>query len=196
MWQATNSLKNLLIIFGLLALVGFFAYSVVQYRKSGIEQSGVVACVNEECFWSAHIHVNVPIQICGQKYILPKFKGPLSGLHAHGDENIIHWHDKIAFNAKERKFLEPTSFALNLIFKTPELQIADDSLLNKKDGDLCRGAPSAWKVFVNETETSDWRNYEWKDRDIVLFIFDERGAEEIKEELRQNPLEFPSVAEE
>ncbi len=195
MWKATNSLKNVLGIFGLLALVGFFAYSVVQYRKSGIEQSGVVACVNEECFWSAHIHVNVPIQICGEKYSLSKFKGPLADSHTHGDENIIHWHDKILFDAEKKQFLESSPFALNLIFKTHELPITDESLLGKKDGDLCRGSASTWKVFVNEVLHPDWRNYEWKDRDIIVFVFDARTAEEIEKELRQNPIKFPPVGE-
>ncbi len=188
-------IKNLLIILGILALVGFFAYSLIEYQRSGIAQDGVVTCAKEQCFWSAHIHVNVPIQICGEKYILSKYKGPNADSHTHGDGNIIHWHNKIPFDAEKKQFLESSPFALNLIFKTLELPITDESLLGKKDGEACRGAPGAWKVFVNGTETPDWRNYEWKDRDIVLFIFDERSAEEIEKELRQNPIEFPPVGE-
>ena len=187
--------KNLLIIIGLLALVGFLAYSLIEYQKSGIAQDGVVACANGQCFWSAHIHINIPIQICGEKYVLRKFKGSLADDHTHGDENIIHWHDKIAFDAEKRQFSEPTPFALNLIFKTLELPITEESLLNQKDGDMCHGLAATWKVFVNGVLRPDWRNYEWRDNDIALFVFDERTVEEVKKELRQNPIKFPPVGE-
>ncbi|OHB21534.1 MAG: hypothetical protein A2939_00420 [Parcubacteria group bacterium RIFCSPLOWO2_01_FULL_48_18] len=187
--------KKILTVTFLLAFVGFLAYSLVQYKKSGIAEQGVVTCANGQCFWSAHIHLDIPIQICGEKYALSKFKGPLADDHTHGDENIIHWHDKIAFDAEKKEFSEPSPFALNLIFKTLELPITEESLLGKKDGDTCGGVPATWKVFVNGSPTSDWRNYEWRDRDIVLFVFDERTAEEIKKELRQNPLTFPFVGE-
>lgn len=188
-------MKKLLIIIGSLALVGFLAYSLIEYKKSDIARDGVATCANGQCFWSAHIHIDIPIQICGQKYLLPKFKGSLADHHTHGDENIIHWHDKIAFDAEKKQFLEPTPFALNLIFKTLELPLTDESLLDKKDGDLCRGSASTWKVFVNGTFSSDWRSYEWKDRDIALFVFDERTIEEVEKELRQNPIKFPPVGE-
>ena len=203
MIQNKKLIKNLLIAFGLLVLVGFLAYSLIKYQRSGIAQDGVVTCANGQCFWSAHIHINIPIQICGEKYVLSKFKGALADDHTHGDENVIHWHDKIAFDAEKRQFSEPTPFALNLIFKTLELPIMEESLLNKKDGDRCRGLvdstsslqAATWKVFVNGVLHPDWRNYEWRDNDIVLFVFDERTVEEVEKELRQNPIKFPPVGE-
>ena len=185
----------MLIVLVSLALVGFLAYSLIEYQRSGIAQDGVVTCANGQCFWSAHIHINIPIQICGEKYVLSKFKGPLADDHTHGDENVIHWHDKIAFDAEKRQFSEPTPFVLNLIFKTLELPIMEESLLNKKDGDRCRGLAATWKVFVNGVLHPDWRNYEWRDNDIVLFVFDERTVEEVEKELRQNPIKFPPVGE-
>ncbi len=188
-------IKNLLFILGSLILFGFFTYSLVEYQRSNIAKDGVVTCVNGKCFWSAHIHVNIPIQICGEKYILSKFKGALNNSHTHGDENVIHWHNKIPFDAEKKQFLESSPFALNLIFKTHELPITEGSLLGKKDGDLCRGSVSTWKVLVNGVFRSDWRNYEWKDLDIVLFVFDARTVEEVEKELRQNTLKFPSLGE-
>lgn len=195
MVQNKKLIKNLLIALGLFVLVVFFVYSLIEYRRSGIAQDGVVTCANGHCFWSAHIHIDIPIQICGEKYVLPKFKGSLTDHHTHGDENIIHWHDKIAFDAEKKQFSEPTPFALNLIFKTHELPITEESLLNKKDGDRCRGFAATWKVFVNGVLRPDWRRYEWRDHDIVLFVFDERTVEEVGQELRQNPIKFPSVEE-
>lgn len=190
-----KSTKNFVLTLVSLAFIGFLAYSLIEYQRSGIAKDGIVTCANGQCFWSAHIHVDVPIQICGEKYALSKFKGSLANDHTHGDENLIHWHDKIAFDAKKKRFLEPSPFALDLIFKALELPITDDGLLNKKDGDLCRGSAAAWKVFVNGAPRPDWRNYEWKDRDIVLFVFDERTAEEVEKELHENPLKFPPVRE-
>ena len=188
-------IKTFLIIFISLSAIIFLAYSLLEYRRSGIAERGLITCANGQCFWSAHIHTYIPIQICGEKYFLPKFKGPLSGLHIHAGENVIHWHSKIAFDAEKKQFLESTIFALNLIFKTLELPITDKSLLGKKDGDVCRGSAATWKVFVNGTFSPDWRSYEWKDRDIVLFVFDARTVEEVEKELHQNPIRFPSIAE-
>lgn len=190
-----KSVKSVLIALVLLVVAGFLAYSLIQYKKSGIAKDGIVSCVNEQCFWSAHIHIDVPIQICGENYVLPKFKGPLTDDHTHGDENIIHWHDKIAFDADKKQFLEPAPFTLNLIFKALELPITDEGMLGKKDGDLCRGIASIWKVIVNGALNPNWRTYEWKDHDIVLFVFDARTAEEIEQELRQSPIEFPPLGE-
>ncbi len=197
--------KNLVAIMGLLAMVGFLAYSLMEYRRSGIAEEGVVVCANGKCFWSAHIHVYLPIQICGEKYILSKFKGPINDSHTHGDENIIHWHNKIPFDAEKKQFLESSTFALNLIFKNRELPITDplrhssseasESLLGKKDGDACRSSASTWKVFVNGALRSDWRSYEWRDRDIILFVFDARTVKEVEQELSQNLIKFPSLGE-
>ncbi len=187
--------KKLFIGIGALALAGFFTYSLIKYQESGIAQGGVVTCADGRCFWSAHIHTDIPIQICGEKYTFSKFKGPLADDHTHGDENIIHWHDKVAFDAERKQLSEPTPFALNLIFENLGLPISEESLLNKKDGDTCGGAAAKWKVFVNGVRHTDWRNYEWKDGDIILFVFDERMAEEVEKELRQNPIIFPPVGE-
>ena len=190
-----NKKLILLIVFVSLSLIGFLAYSLIEYKRSGIAQDGVVTCANGQCFWSAHIHIDIPIQMCGEKYVLSKFKGSLANHHTHGDENIIHWHDKIPFDAEKKQLSGPTPFALNLIFKTIELPITEEGLLNKKDGDGCRSLAATWKVFVNGVLRPDWRNYEWRDNDIALFVFDERTVEEVKKELRQNPIKFPPVGE-
>ncbi len=195
MYNLKNLLKNLLIIFCLLALVGFFAYSIIEYQRIGIAEEGIVTCENGKCFWSAHIHVYSPIQICGEKYVFSKFKGPLNNSHTHGDENVIHWHNKISFDPEKKQFLESSPFALNLIFKNHELPITDESLIGKKDGDICRGFAGTWKVFVNGALRSDWRNYEWQDRDIIIFVFDERTTEEVEQELHRKTIEFPSLGE-
>ncbi len=188
-------MKKLLISIGLIALIVFFSYSLVEYKRSGITEQGIVTCSNGQCFWSAHIHVDAPIQICGEKYSMPKFKGPLNSQHTHGDDNLIHWHDKRAFDAEKKQFLDPTPFTLELIFKTLDLPITDESLLSKKDGDMCGDSPAGWKIFVNGRSYLNWRSYEWKDRDIVHFIFDARSVQEVEEELGRNPMKFPNIGE-
>ncbi len=188
-------IKNILIVIVAVALIGFLAYSVVEYRRSGIAERGVVTCSEGQCFWSAHIHLDMPIEICGKKHLLPKFRGPLNDMHTHGDDNIIHWHDKIAFEPANKQFLESNPFELGLIFKTLELPLVDDMLLGKKDGDLCGGFASTWKVFINGTSNPNWRSYEWKDHDIAYFVFDARIIEELEKEFRQKPLIFSPIGE-
>lgn len=187
--------KKIFVLIGLAIFAAFLVYSVKEYLQSGIAEQGVVTCDNGQCFWSAHIHVFVPIQICGEDYLLTKFKGPLSDVHTHGEENVIHWHDKLRYDPKNKDFLEPSPFVLRTTLENQGIKLDADTLFDKKNGDLCNGKRSTWKVFLNGKHLSDWLNYEWRDRDIILFIFDARTAEEIEKELRQNPIEFPSLGE-
>ncbi len=188
-------MRKLFIIFGLVALIGFFAYSLLEYRKSGIAEAGVVTCANGQCFWSAHIHVAMPVQICGEKYSLEKFEGPLADIHTHGEENLIHWHSKLLYDPENKVFFEPSPFVLQATLKSQGIQLEGDKILGKMDGDLCDGKTSNWKVFINGAYLSVWRNYEWRDHDIILFVFDARSTEEVASELRQNPIKFPSMGE-
>ena len=188
-------MRKFFIIFGIVVLAAFLAYSLWQYQKSGIAEEGIVTCANEQCFWSAHIHVAVPIKICGKEYSLEKFKGPLADVHTHGEENVIHWHDKLPYDPENKVFLEPTPFALGTTLENQGILVDGDKIFGKTDGDLCGGEKSSWKVFSNGKHLSDWQGYEWKDRDILLFIFDARSWEETEKELQQNPIKFPSVGE-
>ncbi len=42
-----------------------------------------------------HIHSDIHLTICGQKFDFPRETGPLSGLHTHKEKNYLHFHDKI-----------------------------------------------------------------------------------------------------
>ncbi len=200
-------IKNTLIISCFIAVISFFIYSFIQYKKTDIEEKGLIVCANEntntnsdtnsseKCFWNAHIHTYIPIKICDTSYSLSKFKGPLNKIHAHGDENVIHFHNKIPFDKKTNKFLE-TPLKLKNIFKDLELPFSTNSLLGKKDGELCGNVIANWKFFVNGVSQSDWENYEWKDRDIIFFVFSSQSKENIEQEINNNPLKFPSFGTE
>ncbi len=185
---------RIFIIVGFLVLVGFLIYSVRQYRQSGIAEKGIITCEGEKCFWSAHVHVFLPIEICGHEYPLSKFQGPLAKHHTHGEENIIHWHDRLEFDPVTKQFLDPRPFLLSRTLETLQIPISETTLFDKKDGDFCPDEKSGtWKTFINGTFQADWRNYEWQDRDIVFFIFNARIIEEIEAELRQKPKVFPKL---
>jgi hypothetical protein len=188
-------MRKFFIIFGIVILVAFLAYSLWQYQKSGIAEDGVVTCANGQCFWSAHIHVAIPVQICGNEYSLEKFKGPLANIHTHGEENVIHWHDKLLYDPQNKVFLEPAPFALGTTLENQGISQTPDYMFGKKDGDMCDGKMSNWKVFSNGKHVSNWQDYEWSDHDIILFIFDARSAAEIEKELLKNPTKFPAIGE-
>jgi hypothetical protein len=187
---------RLLILSGLIALVVFAIYSLREYQKSGIAEKGVITCSGGRCFWSAHIHVLIPIEICGTKYALPKFQGPLSGFHTHGEENVIHWHERLEIDLETQQFLQPNFFALLRVFESLQISANSEVFFGKKDGDACPdGARGSWKVFINGTIQEDWRGYDWKDRDIIFFVFDARNPEEIESRLRIEPFVFPALGE-
>ncbi|MEK7175654.1 MAG: hypothetical protein AAB693_02545, partial [Patescibacteria group bacterium] len=163
-------------------------YSFIQFKKTDIEEKGLITCgkqnqdinqninsdtnSSEKCFISFHIHTYIPVTICDTAHSLAKFKGPLNKNHTHGDENVIHFHNKIPFDKKTNKFLE-TPLKLENIFKDLELSVSLDELIGGKiyspysvdDGSgMCGGVKANWQVFVNGKFNQDWRNYEWKDR--------------------------------
>lgn len=191
-----QSKKKILILTGLVIFAVFLVYSIKEYRQSGIAERGVITCAKGKCFWSAHIHVYVPVEICGKTYSLPKFEGSLSEFHTHGEENVIHWHEKLAYDPVTKNFLEPTPFLLRRTFEVLRFSFDEQSIFGKTDGDLCPdGSKGNWKVFVNGVLNQDWRNYEWKDHDIIFFVFDASKPEEIELRLRSQPFTFPALGE-
>ncbi len=156
---------------------------------------GIVTCPQEgSCFWTAHIHAFVPISICGEEYRLPIEVGRLDGPHTHEEKNTIHWHDKLPYDQTTQSITNTEPLTLGAFFSAIEVALSDRRIADKNNGDLCPdGKAGTVKVFVNGSPVSEFREFIWKDQDVIVIFFDSRSVEEIQAELKVNPIEFPKL---
>lgn len=182
----------------LLALVlgGFLLYSVVRFRQTGVQQTGLTTCVEGRCFLTAHIHALVRMEICGQAVTLPSFKGPLFGTHTHSEKNVLHWHDKLEVDPESREPRDLSPLTLSAGFQNLTIPLSETRLRDKENGNPCPdGAPGTLKMFVNGEPQENIPSYVWKDRDIIDLIFDAHTVEEAQQAVQGRPRTFPELGE-
>lgn len=177
-----------------LILMGI-GYSLYVTKTSGAAERGVIVCPEENnCVWTAHVHSYVPVEICGEDKRLPIEKGSLQGPHTHEEKNIIHWHDRLPYDKQNSKILDATPLTLEAFFDAINISFSPDKILDKNIEDACPdGTKGTLKMFVNGKESKQFTNYVWKDKDVILLVFDSRTPEEIEKGLAQNPITFPTL---
>lgn len=182
----------------LLALVAAgLGYSLSLTLKSGAQSRGVVTCISDtQCFWTAHIHAFIPIELCGERFALPIETGSLQGPHTHEERNIVHWHDRLPYDRTAKTLPETRPLTLGAFFDELEIPFGDRNIAGKTNGDRCNDTTATLKMFVNGTANTDYRNYVWKNKDVIFLAFDSRSAQTIEEELRVRPLTFPILGRE
>lgn len=180
-------LKQPLLILGLCLFVAFLAYSVLEYKKTVEPDRGFVTCAEGKCYWSAHVHAWIRIHECGKRTDLPKFTGPLSGPHAHAEENILHWHEKLPADPETKMPVDMSPLFLRTALETLGVRIADSCPDTRE---------TSVKYFVNGVPTEDGKNYRWHDHDIIDIIVDERNIEEARAYIQTLSKQFPTLGEE
>ncbi len=185
-----KTLSFLIIVF----VVAVLAYSLWVVFSSGAAEKGVVTCPSpDNCFWSAHFHVFMPIEVCGEKYRLPVEIGPLEGLHTHEEENIIHWHDRLPYDNKTKTILDTSSLRIGKFFDAVNLGFDSTTFGANKNGGLCNGKPGTLKMLVNGKNSGLFRDYVIHDKDVVLLVFDSGTVQEVEAFYAGNPIVFPAL---
>lgn len=190
----TRHLIKAAIFFLLVLGMGYVSYSLYITLQSGAVSAGVVTCVAEnDCYLTAHIHAYIPITICDKEFHLPIEVGPLTGPHTHEEKNIAHWHDRLPYDniLKQPKNTAPLSLdaffnAINVPFDLRRIGAA-------RNGDTCEGKSARVNMFVNGIHNTDYERYVWKDKDVIVIIFDSRTPETIEAELKAHPIVFPAL---
>jgi hypothetical protein len=187
-------MKRAIIAILVLAVIAFFTYSVLQYKKTGADTQGLITCAEGSCYWTAHIHSFVRIQLCGKEISLPKLTGGLSGIHTHTEENILHWHDKIPVDPQTRQLQDTSVLHIGHALQTLSIPFAKDQLMEEKNGDLCPDEKAGTlKFFVDGVPISPDPAYVWSDGQIIDILFDGRTNEEALQYVQTLPKTFPSL---
>src|SRR3989338_1027850 len=190
--------KKLAIILIIATVVGIVSYSLIVTLRSGALKSGVVTCLdNGQCFWTAHVHSYVVIKACGEEKILPTEVGSLSKVHTHEEQNVFHWHDRLPYDNDKKEILDTKPLTLGTSFDEIEITFDKGKVFDLTDGDSCtNGKAGSWKMFVNGQSSEKFREYIWQDKDVIVFVFDDRSSSEVGQELKSNPISFPTLGRE
>ena len=178
-----------------IALIGFFTYSILEYKKTGVSERGLITCAEGQCYWTAHIHTWVRINVCGKEISLSKLVGPLSGIHTHTEENILHWHDRLTVDPETRELLPTDILRIGFGLQSLSIPFTTDGILEEKNGDLCPdGKEGTLKFFVNGKPFPPDPSFVWSDHDIIDIIFDGKSGEEAFEYVQTLPKQFPILS--
>lgn len=121
-----------------------------------------------------HWHADLEIMICGKEVELEKSESFFSNkvgipeVHHHGDMRI---HIEGVVNKREEA-------TLGYFFDSINEDFTNESILNHKNGELCNGKPGKLRMFVNDKENFEFRNYEIKHYidvppgDKIKFVFE------------------------
>lgn len=165
---------KILLTIVVLAIIGFFAYSVNTYLSESAEQHGIVVCDSDgvTCKISLHIHAQTYPSVCGEKLRLPLETGPLDRQHTHKERNYIHFHDAIAYDIQNQKIIDTDRLLLGEFFDNLGTRFTSDCLGDKCNGDLCSGVPGKLTMTVNNVPNTEFRNYVWSDGDEITITFE------------------------
>lgn len=175
--------------------IGIIGYSLLVTLNSGANTEGIVTCPSpDNCFWSSHFHIYAPIQICGDEFLLPVETGSLQKSHTHEEKNIIHWHDRLPYDNVQKKITDTSDLKLGSFFDQVNIPFSSVQLNGKTNGDECSdGKAGSWKMIVNGKSSTEFRDHEMHDREVIWLVFDSRSVDEVLAAWNQNPIKFPTL---
>ena len=160
--------KNALIAAGVLGLiaviVGYSAYTF-------INQSGPIpgSPPGAGALGDEHEHASVLVRIFGDKFDFsgPAFQIKSSWIHFEGrDGSTIHKH--------------ATGVTLEFLFDSLLLGLDDKCFVFQDGRSFCTNEDYSLKLFINEEQVSDIRDYEVMEGDRVLILYGGQTPEEIE----------------
>jgi hypothetical protein len=167
-----NHLFQFLIGAVVIAIIGYFAYSLQQFYGENAE-GGIMTCDanNQNCKLSVHVHADVPITICGSAYKLPLETGPLDEPHTHKERNKIHLHVTLPYDPVAGRVTDTTKMQLGEFMKVQGVRFTSTCIADKCNGDLCNGVPGKLTMTVNGNASTEYTDYVWSDHDVIQLTF-------------------------
>ena len=151
--------KNMLLLSVVLLLIAggiYYLYGKIESKKPYIS-------------YQVHWHATVDIFVCGQqrndlKSLGVKEHAGAPALHTHGD-GVIHLEPSGPVYNKEE-------INLGAFFDSVRLKFSEKEILDKKNRDKCGDKEGKVKMFVNDKENNEFRNFNFKDGDRIKIVFE------------------------
>src|SRR3989344_1773221 len=97
----------------ILALVG---YSYYYFSQTASAAEGIVVCDSGQCFWAAHIHAELEVEICGEGIALGLEQGDLGKTHTHKEKGLLHFHERLPVDPATRQITDYSALQLGNFF--------------------------------------------------------------------------------
>jgi len=162
----------------ILALIVLMGYSYYYFNTTASETTGIVVCEAGECFWAAHIHSLLYIDICGEQIDIGLEEGLLEGTHTHKEKNKLHFHERLTVDPETREVTDFTPLEIETVLNDFGIETSDGCIAGKCIGDMCNGNLGRWRFsfkgstkVLNNEEVEFWQDYTWKEKDIITISF-------------------------
>ena len=166
--QVLKSLFNVVFI-GIIALIGFSYY---YYDAVASETIGITICEAGECFWAAHIHSYLDLQVCGESKELGLEVGHLEAVHTHKERNKLHFHERLPVDPETMEVSDYSLLTLGSFFENVGVTFSSECFFDKCNGDLCNGVTGSVSMTVNGVDNSEFESYVWSDDDQIIIKFE------------------------
>jgi hypothetical protein len=170
--RSGHLIRKLVIAAVVLAVAGYFAYSLRQYYSEGAD-AGIMTCdaQGQNCKLSVHVHADVDASVCGQKIRFPLETGALDDAHTHKEPGKIHLHTTLPYDPATDTILDTRVFTLGRFMDNMGVRLTSTCLGDKCNGDDCNGHPGTLMMTVNDQFNSQFRDYVWHDHDEITLTF-------------------------
>lgn len=176
-----------LFIWAVVAFAVIIGWGLSSYYAQQAEK-GIVVCDEADptdCIIAMHIHTYLYGSVCGVDIELPREEGSLSNVHTHKEENRLHWHERLPWDAKSNKLLDESTLELGPSFEKISFELTDSCVKVQNgllfcNGDSCPGSSTpgklrVWRHYDHDTDTgeemSTWQNVKWEDEESYKVVF-------------------------
>ena len=165
----------------ILALIILMGYSYYYFKTTASETTGIVVCEAGECFWAAHIHSLLYIDICGEQIDFGLEEGPLESTHTHKEKNKLHFHERLPVNPETKEVTDFTPLKIETVLNNFGIETSDGCIAGKCINDMCNGKVGSWVLnieneydvmtAISTIEEIPLEDYIWKEGDIITISF-------------------------
>ena len=149
------------VVIAAIVLIGFSLY---YFTTIASEEEGITVCEAGQCFWAAHIHTELRVNICGKDIELGLEKGALEATHTHKEKNRLHFHERLPVDPATREITDFTPLQLDTFLEAINLPLTPGCI-----GDTCNcnGEPGQLSMTINGKTNTEFDKYIWKEGDII-----------------------------
>ena len=159
--RTKRKITKYVIILIIIALIAYGVYALYQ-KTSKLDFSTYTQ-------GAVHWHAYPTVEICDEEKELPY---PI-GANEHLGSALLHTHTPPEnYIHIEGRVKSEEDIKLGKYFDNIGVKFSQEQIFDTKNGDLCNGKPGKLKMFVNDVENFEFRNYTIKDQDRILIKYE------------------------
>jgi type IV secretory pathway VirB2 component (pilin) len=156
------------VIIVIILLIGFSLY---YFKTTASETTGITVCENNQCFWAAHVHSELHIELCDDVIELGLEKGDLGRVHTHKEKNRLHFHERLPVDPVTKEISDTNDIQLHTFFEGIGMTFNSSCINNKCNDDMCGNTKGSLTMLVNNRENKEFEKYAFQEGDNIQIIF-------------------------